>query len=85
MRSFPQLEHLIADRVSSSPAEVLPKRYRGVGATLGAASGGLGALVAYLAQGAFIRDYPIVGWRYGFWMGAIFALLSGVADRKSVV
>ena len=61
-----------------SPAEVLPKRYRGVGATLGAASGGLGAVAAYLAEGAFIRDYPIIGWRYGFYVGAFFTLQSGV-------
>ncbi|KAL8287426.1 hypothetical protein RQP46_003284 [Phenoliferia psychrophenolica] len=60
------------------PAEVLPKRYRGVGATLGAAAGGLGAVAAYLAEGAFIRDYERVGWRYGFYVGAFFAALSGV-------
>ncbi|KAL8279417.1 hypothetical protein RQP46_008229 [Phenoliferia psychrophenolica] len=61
------------------PAEVLPKRYRGVGNTLGAASGGLGAVVAYLTMGAFIRDYAVVGWRYGFYCGGFWITLSGVA------
>ncbi|KAL8280719.1 hypothetical protein RQP46_006723 [Phenoliferia psychrophenolica] len=61
------------------PAEVLPKRYRGMGATLGAASGGVGAIVAILLEGAFIRDYPGRGWRYGFYVGAGFTTLTGVA------
>ncbi|KAL8279865.1 hypothetical protein RQP46_007715 [Phenoliferia psychrophenolica] len=60
------------------PAEVLPKRYRGIGATLGAAAGGLGALAAYLSMGAFIRDYAVVGWRYGFYVSAGFVLLTGI-------
>ncbi|KAL8280780.1 hypothetical protein RQP46_006784 [Phenoliferia psychrophenolica] len=61
------------------PAEVLPKRFRGVGATLTASAGGLGSVVALMVNGAFIRDHGRRGWRYGYYVGAGFMALTALS------
>ncbi|KAL8283564.1 hypothetical protein RQP46_005667 [Phenoliferia psychrophenolica] len=61
------------------PSEVLPRRYRGLASTLTAASGGVGSIICYLVNGSFIRSYPMVGWRYGYYVACGLSLLTAAS------
>ncbi|KAL8292728.1 hypothetical protein RQP46_001340 [Phenoliferia psychrophenolica] len=60
----------------SIPSEVLPRRYRGIGQTLTASAGALGATATLLLNGAFIKIYGVQGFRYNYYVGCFILLCS---------
>lgn len=61
----------------SVPAEVLPRRYRGVGATITVSAGGFGALLSLMFTGVTVTDNTGgLGWRSGYILGACIHGLS---------
>lgn len=61
----------------SIPAEVLPRRFRGVGSTMTVSAGGLGATVGFMFSGATIQNNTCgLGWRSTWIMGAALNILA---------
>ena len=62
----------------SIPAEVLPRRYRGIGATMTTSMGGFGALLALMFSASTIRDNTGgLSWRSSFILKACLDLAVG--------
>ena len=47
--------------------------------SLTAVGAGLGGTSALLINGAFIKAYGVQGWRYGYYVGGFFSLLTGAS------
>ena len=61
----------------SVPAEVLPRRYRGIGATITVSAGGFGALLSLMFTGATVTNNTGgLSWRSGYILGACIHVIA---------